>query len=283
MGTATVIAPRAGEVIGDTRDRRVEILSDRPALAATWSRFGAGRDGADLHVHHRHTDLFYVLQGELTLRLGPEGDGVVVPEGRLARVPPGVVHGFRNGHDAEMRFLNLHAPGEGFADYMRAMRDQRSVDFDQHAPPPDGGRTPADAVVGAADPLPGGVTLLADVEEIAIAEVSAGPGSPPAPAHVHRAHLESVYVLEGELALLASGREALAPAGTWLQVPAGVPHTLAFPGPGRARWLELHAPGRGFGAFLRAVQGDGDDARAAAARTGFDEAPAGAASRRASP
>jgi hypothetical protein len=27
-----------------------------------------------------------------------------------------VVHGFRNGSDAELRYLNLHAPGQGFAD-----------------------------------------------------------------------------------------------------------------------------------------------------------------------
>ncbi len=38
-----------------------------------------------------------------------------MPAGTLARVPPDVVHGFRNGSDAELRYLNLHAPGQGFA------------------------------------------------------------------------------------------------------------------------------------------------------------------------
>ena len=61
---------------GRTRspDRRVEILSSHDSLHATWSRFGPGRDGADLHVHREHTDLFYVLEGEFTLRLGPQGE-----------------------------------------------------------------------------------------------------------------------------------------------------------------------------------------------------------------
>src|SRR4051794_35177793 len=99
MRGVTVIPPGAGEVIGDAPDRRVEILSDHPSLHATWSRFGPGRDGADLHVHHRHTDLFYVLVGELTMRLGPQGEEARVPAGSLVRVPPGVVHGFRNGSD----------------------------------------------------------------------------------------------------------------------------------------------------------------------------------------
>src|SRR6185436_11828342 len=120
-----LIRPGGGEVIGDSPERRVEILSDHPSLHATWSRFAAGRDGADLHIHRDHTDLFYVLEGELTVRLGLDGDEVIVPAGMIARVPPLVVHGFRNGSDAEMRYLNLHAPGVGFADYMRGLRDGR--------------------------------------------------------------------------------------------------------------------------------------------------------------
>ncbi len=70
MSAATVIAPGEGEVIGDSPDRRVEILSAHDAPHATWSRFGPGRAGADLHVHRRHSDLFYVLEGELALIAG---------------------------------------------------------------------------------------------------------------------------------------------------------------------------------------------------------------------
>ena len=76
MDSVTVVPPRLGELIGDSADRRVEILSDEPSLHATWSRFGPGRAGADLHVHREHTDCFYVLDGELTLRLGLEDEPV---------------------------------------------------------------------------------------------------------------------------------------------------------------------------------------------------------------
>jgi quercetin dioxygenase-like cupin family protein len=243
MSEAIVIAPGAGEIVGDATDRRVEILSDDDALHATWSRFGPGRDGADLHVHRRHTDLFYVLEGELTIRLGPAGDGVRVPAGTLARIPPLVVHGFRNAGEVEVRYLNLHAPGQGFAAYMRALRDGRPRSYDQWPPPPDGGRAPADAVVGGRDG-----SVLADIEEIGIAELRGAPGEPSGPAHVHARHVESLYVLEGELALTAGDRELRAPAGSWVQLPPGTPHTVACAGPEPARFLDLHTPSCGLGA-----------------------------------
>src|SRR5919202_2177391 len=173
-----VVAPGAGEVIGDAPDRRVEILSAHPSLHVTWSRFGPRRDGADLHVHHRHTDLFYVLAGEMTVRLGPHGDEVGVAAGTLARVPPLVVHGFRNGTDLELRYLNLHVPGAGFADYMRGLRDRRPVAFDQDDPPADGGRPAGEAVIGAAEPAGDGVVRHADDEVIAVFELHGGTAAP---------------------------------------------------------------------------------------------------------
>ena len=247
MPEPTVIPPGGGEVIGDSPDRRVEVLSDHETLHATWSRFGPGREGADLHVHRRHTDLFYVLEGELTVRLGPDGEGVRVPAGTLARVPPLVVHGFRNGSDAEVHYLNLHAPGEGFADYLRALRDGRTLVYDQEPPPADGGRATRQATVGGSQPLAEGVTLLADVEEIGIVQTSSGPESGPAPLHVHRRHLQSFYVLEGEIALRVGDGELRAPAGSWIQVPPGVAHAVSCPAP--ARFLDVQTPSCGVGAF----------------------------------
>jgi quercetin dioxygenase-like cupin family protein len=249
MSEPVVIAPGGGEVIGDSPDRRVEILSEHEALHATWSRFGPRRDGADLHVHRRHTDLFYVLEGELTVMLGPDGEEAVVPAGTLARIPPLVVHGFRNGADAELRYLNLHAPGLGFADYMRGLRGGRTVSFDQEPPPPGGGRPATEAVIGGGETVAGGVELLADAGEIAIAEARCGAGSPPAPPHVHGRHVESFYVLEGELVLTVGEREVRAPAGSWMQVPPGIPRALSFPEP--VRFLNLHAPSCGFGVSAR--------------------------------
>jgi quercetin dioxygenase-like cupin family protein len=76
--------------------------------------------------------------------------------------------------------------------------------------------------------------------------------------HVHRRHLETLYVLDGELSLTLGDRDLRAPAGTWVTVPPGVPHARA----GSARFLELHTPGCGFGAYLRGDAG------------AFDQAPA---------
>ncbi|HET8754540.1 MAG TPA: cupin domain-containing protein [Solirubrobacteraceae bacterium] len=216
-----LIGPGGGEVIGDSPERRVELLSDHPSLHATWSRFAAGRAGADLHVHRRHTDLFYVLDGELTVRLGVEGAEVVVPAGHVARVPPLVVHGFRNGSDAEMRYLNFHAPGVGFADYMRGIRDGRPLSYDQEPPPDSGTRPPSEAAIS---PPP------VKVDAIAIAEVSdVALGASPA--------LESYYVLEGVAEFVVDGEPLTAEAGSWVQIPPGVEHAASG-----ARLLSVRAP-----------------------------------------
>jgi mannose-6-phosphate isomerase-like protein (cupin superfamily) len=238
----TVIPAGEGEVVGDSPERRVEILSDHDALHVTWSRFGPGREGADLHVHRRHTDLFYVLEGELTVRLGLEDEPVAVPAGTLARVPPLVVHGFRNGGAAEVRYLNFHAPGQGFAEFMRALRDGRDLTYDQEPPPREGVRPAREAVVGGDGPVRDGRGLrermLADVDHIRISEVSIGPAGSSRPRQLDR--LTCLYVLEGELVLAAGERELRAGAGDWVQVPPGTSHSFSAPGP--ARFLDMHAP-----------------------------------------
>jgi mannose-6-phosphate isomerase-like protein (cupin superfamily) len=272
VGEAILISGGGGEVVGDSADRRVEILSDDTTLHATWSRFGPHRDGAPLHVHRHHTDMFYVLDGELTVLLGTDGQTAVVPAGTLARVPPLVVHGFRNGSDAEVRYVNLHAPGMEFADYLRAMRDGRSFSYDQHPPPENGARPTSEAVIGGGEVVSEGVTLLADVEATGIAEISSGPGAPAPPVHVHRRHVESFYVLEGELTLTAADGELRAGRGTWVQIPAGVSHTFAVTGNRPARFLNLHTPSCGFGAFVQALHRAQTDDELAAARAAFDQA-----------
>ena len=242
-------------MIGDSADRRVEILSDDGTLNATWSRFGPHREGADLHVHRHHTDCFYVLEGVLTVRLGLEDETVTVPSGTLARVPPLVVHGFRNGSDAEVRYLNFHAPGQRFADYLRAVRDGHSFSYDQYEPPEDGGRPASEAIVGnmkdVADRPGLHVELLADVDELAVSETRCEHDVKADPRHIHRRHVESIYVLAGELTFTLDGREQRATEGTWVQIPAGVAHVYACTGNEEARFLELHTPNGGYGAHVR--------------------------------
>jgi mannose-6-phosphate isomerase-like protein (cupin superfamily) len=97
-----------GEVIADTADRRVEILLETDAVHATRTWIGPLRAGIDPHVHHRHNDVFYVLEGELTFDVG-HGE-VPAPAGTFVLVPPGVEHTFSNRTAEPVRVLNIHAP-----------------------------------------------------------------------------------------------------------------------------------------------------------------------------
>ena len=173
-------------MVGDSAERRVEILCERDELHVTWTRFGPGRDGAGLHVHRRHSDLFYVLAGELTLRLGPQDERRVLLPGTLVHVPPLVVHGFRNEGDAELRYLNVHAPGTGFADYLRG----RNPGFDQHEPPADGGG-PVESVLVVP---PGTTGVLVERDGLRV-ERRAEAGPAPARPTLHHA-LEDGRLLE---------------------------------------------------------------------------------------
>ena len=198
MDQLSIVAAGEGEVVGDSADRRVEILSDGPAVHATWSRFGAGREGADLHVHRKHTDFFFVLEGVLTVRVGPDGEQRSASAGSLVRVPPMVVHGFANEGDEEVRYLNFHIPGCGFADFMRGLRDGDERPYDQYEPPADGGRDPGEASIGQ------------PTEPFAFCTLDAGEtlGAPRAEA-VER----SLFVLEGEIEMQAEKRAA---RGAWV-------------------------------------------------------------------
>ena len=112
----------------------------------------------------------------------------------------------------------------------------------------------AEAVIGSAGVVadrPGlRIELLADTEAIAISESAGDPEGPSPPLHLHPRHVESFYVLEGELTFTVDGRTVPAPADS-VQVPPGVPHTFAPAGTDRLRFLNLHTPGCGYGAFLR--------------------------------
>jgi quercetin dioxygenase-like cupin family protein len=80
---------------------------------------------------------------------------------------------------------------------------------------------------------------------------SAGPD-----LHVHRAHTDAFYVLEGELTFIVGPRaeRVRAPAGTFVAVPPGVVHTFANESDAEARWLNMHAPDGGFAAFMRGAR-----------------------------
>ena len=136
------------EVIADTADRRVEILLETDAAHATRTRLGPRSAGTDPHVHRHHNDVFYVLEGELTLRLGP-GDGeVTAMPGMLVVVPPLVVHGYRNASDAGRRVPQRPRARQRLRGVpARAARWRAALVRPAPAEPADGGRPATDATV----------------------------------------------------------------------------------------------------------------------------------------
>jgi quercetin dioxygenase-like cupin family protein len=75
-----------------------------------------GFPGPPPHRHARLHDMFYVLDGTLTMRLGE--DTLEIEAGSFVCVPPGVVHTFSNPSDRPVRFLNFNTPA-GWENYMR--------------------------------------------------------------------------------------------------------------------------------------------------------------------
>lgn len=80
------------------------------------AELGAGQPGPPPHTHKGLCDMFYVLEGTLTVQAGHERRQL--PAGSFVAVPPGNVHTFANESDAPVRFLNFSSPG-GFEGYMR--------------------------------------------------------------------------------------------------------------------------------------------------------------------
>jgi mannose-6-phosphate isomerase-like protein (cupin superfamily) len=89
-----------------------------------------GFAGPPLHIHHKLTDMFYVLEGVLTFRIGD--DTVEGPPGTFVCAPPGVPHTFSNPSSEPARFLNFNVPG-GFETYMREL----AAAWDENGGPPD--------------------------------------------------------------------------------------------------------------------------------------------------
>lgn len=77
-----------------------------------------GFPGPPPHVHDRLHDMFFVLDGVLTMRVGNEE--LEAPAGTFVCVPPGVVHTFSNPGSQRVRFLNFNTPG-GWEGYVRAL------------------------------------------------------------------------------------------------------------------------------------------------------------------
>jgi mannose-6-phosphate isomerase-like protein (cupin superfamily) len=242
-----LLAPGAGEVVADRPGRRVLIKCVLDGLVVTESHLGGGEPGTDPHVHREHADCFYVLDGEVTFELG-EGEIVHGHAGDFVLVPPNVVHCFRNDSPDPISYLNMHAPGGGFGEYMRG----EAEGFDSFDPPADGGLRTSLVVhsrAGEGDRLAAGQASALvkggagnGMGSLAAVEVTAPPGYSGPPPHFHSRTAESFFVLEGAITLHFGERAEEVPAGSFVVVPPGVVHTSSNPRPEPVRALNMLAP-----------------------------------------
>lgn len=84
------------------------------------STIAPGFPGPPAHRHERLIDMFYVLEGVLSVRLGEETHQLEA--GSFVCVPAGVVHTFSNPSEHPVRFLNFNTPA-GWENYMRDLAE----------------------------------------------------------------------------------------------------------------------------------------------------------------
>lgn len=90
-----------------------------------------------------------------------------------------------------------------------------------------------DVAVYATRAMTGGAYSLIETRE-------QEPGSGP-PLHIHHDASESFYVIEGAYTMHVDGRDFQCPAGSFIYVPRGTPHTFRVLNAG-SRKLNLYAP-----------------------------------------
>ena len=109
--SAIVLLPGGGEV-GSGMGVTMTFKTDGAQSAGQWlvMEYTAQPlfSGPPLHWHKITTEIFYVLEGTLTLTAGDET--IQAGPGGYAYVPPGTVHGFSNETGATAKYLLVASP-----------------------------------------------------------------------------------------------------------------------------------------------------------------------------
>jgi quercetin dioxygenase-like cupin family protein len=212
---------------------------ERPELLMSESQRSAGDGGVAPHVHREHADAFFVLEGEMDFHVA--GETVRASAGWFVLSPAGVVHGFGPG---TARMLNFHAPG---APYVGR--------GDTYEPPEDGGKDEGIVVPpGEGERLVGDkrvAYIKATLPALTLSVFELEPGFEGPQPHQHEDHVDSFYVLEGDVEFVLGDEPVRAGPGTFFAAPPGIVHTFTNSGPGGARLLNMHSPDAGFAGFLR--------------------------------
>lgn len=263
-----------GERITGDGDPGVTLLADVEQIGIVEVRSEPGGVIPPLHLHTRHAECFFVLEGELTFRL--EDRELRAGAGTWVHVPREVVHTFGSTGNSRAHFLDIHVPSRGFGDFVRGLHAAESEDelravraaFDQQSAPEYATGDPGLVILrrgGGAEgeTMPGRsehrrATLLLDTDELTVTEFFYGPGERGAKPHIHHHHADGFLVLEGELTVAFRGGPLRVPAGTLVIIPPEVVHSFDNDGAENALFYNLHMPSSGFGDYLRGRNPDFD-------------------------
>ena len=242
------------------------------------SVIGVGQ-GPVMHLHRKHLEAFYVLEGALGIRAGH--DTAPAPAGSFVLCPPGSPHTFSNPGPGETRFFGFAAPGgiDLFLEELGAILgrpgppDVKALGellrrFESEAPMswiPDG---PASTILGPGEGetmtvFGNKLTIKAGAEDtggaFCLVDYAAVPGFPGPPPHVHHETADMFFVLEGELTARLGDETLTLGPGSFVLVPPGTVHTFWNPSDRPVRFLSLMSPG-GFEQYFRDLRdafGDG--------------------------
>jgi mannose-6-phosphate isomerase-like protein (cupin superfamily) len=135
---AVVHRPDEGEIhkVGSGSSVTIKVAGDHTdgTFFLSESVVEPGFPGPPPHVHHKLHDMFFVLEGTLTMRL--QDNTMEAGPGTFVCVPPGVIHTFSNRSHAPVRFLNFNTPS-GWEGYMRDLSKELA-----------GGRRPTSEEIG---------------------------------------------------------------------------------------------------------------------------------------
>jgi mannose-6-phosphate isomerase-like protein (cupin superfamily) len=105
-----VVGAGEGKVLLKDRWWLAVQASDTPGGTAIMENLRpAGAAANRPHRHNHHDEIWYVLDGHVTFRLGARE--VVAGPGSCVIAPRGVIHQVHNATDAAARFLTINTPG----------------------------------------------------------------------------------------------------------------------------------------------------------------------------
>jgi quercetin dioxygenase-like cupin family protein len=248
VAQAVLLGPGEGERLNE----RIVVKIERPEISVNEVHVTSTFEGAGPHFHREHVDAFYVLEGEVEFINGTET--VRGGPGTSVTVPPGIVHAFRVPGRDGARYLNIHAPDAGFIEYLRHAVAGGDFPWDsENVDEPNG---PAGAIVAGPDGVerlvrPSGLTntIRAETPELSLFELEFDERWEGVDPHSHDDHVDSFFVLDGEVEFLLGDEATRVGPSTYVAAPPDVTHGFRPVGP--ARLFNLHAPDGGFAARAR--------------------------------